>query len=342
MKADILKDTGATWSQNSSQGAIYLSSTYEFVTQQAYLLANNNVVQHLIFDVYGYNSGNSTKQSDHWIFANNTYQPIKTIPGFLPSGMTNTAAVDNYRSMGYRMLTIDEPGGDLAGPQNSKYTKNVNFNMFVQYNYRADKFTRHPQDGMSGTRSANAYSGSLYQLDANPFFFNDVRTSPVIYDKNMAPGKIIPAEVARKEFGLTSLAALQHCPIGLTSWHAPLAAGNSYAHPTVTTDSSAAGVTREDEDWKNGFITAGGNGITDLPDYYLNFAAIKAKTPNGKSLLLLDLSYELNHSLYDSWHVSQIGGATTAGTAWEPGQEWKPTAANSMNSRYVGTGKKHD
>lgn len=239
-----------------------------------------------------------------------------------------------FHSLGCRMLAVDEGGFASGG-----IIRNTNFNPFVQYNFRATRFSRNPYDGFSQTRSAWLGSGGIFQYETNPVIFSELSTNPLLSKQDVSSAeRFTTVDLPRREWGVYSIAQLQHAPLTVAAWQPALAVGNSFASPCVESDRSAVGLTQEYLDWAFALRDCSG-GLPSEAGYIANYPTVKAATGGSdEPLFIFDAAFELNNELFDRYCASGMR-ADSGVRGWNRGEVWAPDATNSTHSRYVSTGR---
>jgi hypothetical protein len=278
--------------------------------------------------------------SDLWVRGSgfSSYIPLRDLAATpLATSMTTNEVAGTY---GLKLLNVDQLPETPVGA----ICDNTNFNTFVQFNFRALKSTRFPTDAASTSRTNALKSFGLFHQEWAPTSFNQIAgqslNSPLFNNPSLSPtNKFCVSDVAWREWGLTSLAALQHCPLTTMPWLTAFAVGNSYASPSVDLGKSARGMGDQTTDWAAA-IRLDANGKTaansSAPLSSLQPYVIESGLLTG-SLLTYDASYEYNRSLYDTWMVSGVTDA--AATGWASGDTWALTSINSLDSRLMPNGK---
>lgn len=134
--------------------------------------------------------------------------------------------------------------------------------------------------------------------------------NPFAAPQDWASDKYVLIDLPHPAIGLTSLGQFQHAPVSAYSWQPTYAIGNSWADPRVP----ATGTSPR---WSGfgGWNNATFEGIASRSQQFRDliqrsdFAHTKNTRGTVPDQLLVDLSYELNHQLWDRFYLS---GATTA------------------------------
>jgi hypothetical protein len=125
---------------------------------------------------------------------------------------------------------------------------------------------------------------------------------------------------------LVSLGALQHVPLSPFTWHPTHAIGNSLPSPFVPLDNvTSNSLATENQQW-----TAK---VSKLTKTYNTDVTGFNRFPKDQEVLINDLSFELNHALWDRYFLSAIprSGAGWLGSRWNP-TEALPNSRLTINS----------
>ena len=115
----------------------------------------------------------------------------------------------------------------------------------------------------------------------------------------------IAFDIPRREVGIPSIGYLQHLKMSEFGWHPSYAVGNSLADPRVQATGTSP-VLRPQERSHGGWNqhTIGWASWGGGPDYWASWARGLLQYTCESNNLVYDLSYELNHSLWDDFFFS--------------------------------------
>ncbi len=232
---------------------------------------------------------------------------------------------------GIRLRWFDEHASNMLGSGALRNTAHFQDALFANWNPRAAYATRSPYENIAGTLPT---SGSL----GGPWFFGaytrDLYDSAVGWDDQTPVPRggryhgnpfgppqenggrpIILFDVPRDGSGVVSLGQLQHAKASEFVWHPSYAIGNSLADPRLASgplsglDRTAPRFASGTEARKGGFDSnaIGWSSDTqrsaDRESWATQGRAIYQDYPDSDSLVY-DLSFELNHTLWDGYFLS--------------------------------------
>lgn len=216
---------------------------------------------------------------------------------------------------GYRFMFLDDNTNTGTQP-----VRNANYNPFVNGNFRATRYTRHPLDDARVTRVNNTMGSNLFATDGAVAYNSPAiipasagEASPYVSYSQVLNGsakRFILLDVPRRSTGLLSLGQLQGVPFVQLPWAPGIPFGNALT-PVQTglvseSMSSRTGYTLTEE-------TTVWNKVNNTSEFNRNIRQQDSgSTVWGAANLsgqrtLIDWSYELNHALWDSWMTSGIG-----------------------------------
>lgn len=247
---------------------------------------------------------------------------------------------------GYRFMFLD----DQSNSGNQPF-RNANYNPFVNGNFRATRYTRHPFDEGRVTRvNNNVGTNQLATDDAVSYNSSSIipsspgEASPYVSYLSVLNGdakRYIVLDVPRRSTGLLSLGQLQGAPLVQVPWAPGIPFGNSFSPiqskdaPSLTARTGYS-LGEETAIWNRVNTTAGFNN-------YIRQQATGTFPWGAASLsgqrTLIDWSYELNHALWDSWMTSGIGMQNRGWTSAEWDFNGLNLASGAIpNSRLVSAG----
>ncbi len=272
-------------------------------------------------------------------------------------GMVNpvvTLPPDRRTRQGYRMRWFQEHNSNLqiGGNELSDYPEAWEEAFLANWNLRAAYSTRSPYENLignigdgiaSGPWFFGVYTRDLYDeevgwLDQIPVRGTENRNRGNPFGRPVAGAeKYVLFDVPRRELGVISLAQFQHAKISEYIWHPSYAIGNSLADPRFGVEglTRTAPLLKGEEREFNGFSAKkiGWSGNAERG------ADRKTWAEHGKGIFLdvpetanvvYDLSYEVNHTLWDDFFLSsgdgyQIRNAAQQGLAGElPNPRMRP------------------
>ena len=220
---------------------------------------------------------------------------------------------------GHRVQWLNETDfnqNTSAGPYNTPY---LGYNALSNHNLRAGMHIQSPVENCLRSSSAGGrYTHGILIDDIYGWDWRDVRYAPVsVAGKNrvspfglpgLFAGQTYPLlDLPRPDAPLLSLAALQHAPVSQLPWHPLNAVGNSLADPRVMRNRTINYFTSAH--WQQlGFHAREWNGILQS----------SRTTQLANVSYLHDLSYELNHALWDKYFFSTVPPAPTTYTPGQP------------------------
>jgi len=198
---------------------------------------------------------------------------------------------------------------------------------FANWNLRAAYAMRSPWENLGGTMASDfsgggpwffgIYTRDLYDESVGwagqaPLFFDGRYHGNPFGPPQEGRERYILFELPRAETGLVSLGQLQHAKVSEFVWHPSFPIGNSLADPRLGEDGLDGTVPRGEnraEDALGGFerrvIGWSDDGErSDGPDEWAAVGrAILHSVPHEDNVVY-DLSYELNHALWDRYYLS--------------------------------------
>ncbi|MFM2198552.1 MAG: hypothetical protein RLZZ505_1984 [Verrucomicrobiota bacterium] len=235
----------------------------------------------------------------------------------LPKHDSSVPMYPYYRmKWGHRFQWLNETDfnqGTAAGPYSTPY---LGYNSIANHNHRSALHIQSPVENcLRSSAAGGRYTHGILIDDIYGWEWRDVKYAPVpVGGKNrVSPfglpglfgGQTFPLlDLPRPDAPLVSLAALQHAPLSLLPWHPLNAAGNSLADPRVSRNRTINYFSRED--WnKIGF-------------HYKDWDRIRQSNRLAASAYLHDVSFELNHALWDKYFLSTVPPAPLSYTPGQP------------------------
>ena len=200
----------------------------------------------------------------------------------------------------------------------------ANWNLRAAYSIRSPRERFRPAEGYDSPNGAASGFGIYERFlpAANSGWNNDF---PIEKDGNYHsaplrrgdPAKpVILFDLPRKEAGVLSMGHLQHVKISDLVWHPSRVIGNSLADPRVKLTSTVP-----DQLPHAGFTAPhiGPSHGATAPDAWAAAArAILLDLPNDGEELVYDITYEVNHTLWDRYFISGTDATRVAEFATDP------------------------
>jgi hypothetical protein len=252
----------------------------------------------------------------------NVNNPV-AIPHYLTANYTITETPDTRSREGYRLRWFDEPVSNLlsaaatTGEAAFEEALLANWNPRASYSLRSpwENLAGDPGDGISsGPWFFGAYTKDLYDAEVGwaaqmpRFSSGKARGNPFGLPQE-GRDQMILFEVPRSEAGVVSLAQFQHAKLTDYVWHPSYAIANSLADPRLGLDGlsgTAPSLASEDQ----GGWNAPAIGWADDKDRAANadewarFGRFFIQDLPERDSVVYDLSYEVNHSLWDEFFLS--------------------------------------
>lgn len=251
--------------------------------------------------------------------ANNTV----AIPYYDSTEYTITAIPDNRSREGYRLRWINEPASNLLAASRTTGAAAFDEALLANWNPRAafsirspwENLAGDPGDGLaSGPWFFGAYTKDLYDNDVGwaaqmPRFSNGKARGNPFGPPQEGRDRMILFEVPRAETGVVSLAQFQHAKLSDHVWHPSYAIGNSLADPRLGVDGLAGTAPNLGSEPKGGWNASAIGWASDAdrsadPDEWAKFGRFILQNLPENDSVVYDLSYEVNHSLWDEFFLS--------------------------------------
>ena len=241
------------------------------------------------------------------------------------SAQTNpviTAVPDRRTRDGFRLRWFEETESNIIGSGSLAGQPHMEESPIGNWNMRASWAFRNPFENVTdvaphffGIYTRDLFDGEVDWNNMNPRpsgggFLTDPFDQPV---RSQAPRVLF--DVPRKGTEIASLGALQHVNFSEFIWHPTYALGNSLADPRIpplhTEPDRSDRINTDKGGWNQdsiGFSTDGrsdnDNGLTNNEDNWAWHARDFLQQAALDQTLVYDLSYEINHSLWDSFFLS--------------------------------------
>lgn len=233
--------------------------------------------------------------------------------------------VPNVRTRdGYRLRWFEEHisnkinSGELTG---EPYFESA---PFANWNPRASYAVRTPWDNVGGTVPPRGQSGGgpwffgVYTRDLFDQAVSWFDMMPVSRDGKLygnpfgqpieGTGKYVLFDIPRRETGVLSLGQLQHAKLSEFVWHPSYAVGQSLADPRVEPSGTAPVISQAKREF-GGWDAEAAGWSADAQrardrDEWARFGRALLQNYALEDHLVYDLSYEVNHSLWDEFFLS--------------------------------------
>lgn len=235
---------------------------------------------------------------------------------------TVTTVPDRRTRDGFRLRWFQETESNIIGSGSLAGTPHLEDSAVGNWNMRASWAFRNPFDNVTdvapnffGIYTRDLFDGEVDWASMNPrasggTFHGDPFDQPV---RAQAPRILF--DIPRTGTEIASLGAFQHVNFSEFIWHPTYALGNSLADPRIpplhTEPDRSLSINRDKGGWNQdsiGYSTDGrsgnDNGQTTDEDNWAWHARSFLQQAALDQTLVYDLSYELNHTLWDSYFLS--------------------------------------
>ncbi len=239
--------------------------------------------------------------------------------------------IPNVRTReGLRLRWFREHPSNLLGSGRLAGTSHFEEAVFANWNPRAAFIVRSPWDNIAGSMPVTGSGGGPWFFGAYTRDLFDQAVSwedqtPVPREGKFhgnplgppqeGPGPVVLFDVPRSETGVISLGQLQHAKLTDFIWHPSFVVGNSLADPRLGEGANAgldrtAAVSGSTAEARLGGFhenaigwSADSQRSTGRGEWAATARAILGQTPASDNLVY-DLSYEVNRTLWDAYHLS--------------------------------------
>ena len=245
------------------------------------------------------------------------------IPFYGGPDYTITALPDSRSREGYRMRWFDEPVSNLlaasrtTGEAAFEEALLANWNPRAAYSIRSpwENLAGDPGDGLaSGPWFYGAFTKDLYDNEVgwsaqSPRFSNGKARGNPFGPPQEGRDQMILFEVPRSETGVVSLAQFQHAKLTDHVWHPSYAIANSLADPRLGLDGLSGTAPNLGSEARGGWNPAAIGWASDADrsansDEWAKFGRFILQDLPENDSVVYDLSYEVNHSLWDEFFLS--------------------------------------
>ncbi|MCB1094839.1 MAG: hypothetical protein KDN22_04590 [Verrucomicrobiae bacterium] len=249
----------------------------------------------------------------------------------IPISERQTPAPHYKTRDGYRMRWFNETSANMRfwTPERHMETAPV-----ANYNMQGTISLRTPWENLALRKGAGFELFSLYTRDVwdNDAEWSNLSPIPLQGGKwggnpfgavqEWAHEKYILFDVPRTETGIQSLAQLQHAKLSEYMWHPSYAIGNSFADPRSPRDQTSPRYDNEFGGW---------NTKEYLNDDYHGYLFRSMMGEQTENILVYDLSYEVNYSIWDAYFLSTGTAKEKQAFAFDPHSYPLPNARMKMN-----------
>ncbi|NWK57128.1 hypothetical protein HW115_16015 [Verrucomicrobiaceae bacterium N1E253] len=336
MSSVSLRYGGIFWNGTKPTQSVYLFGANEGGTPTVNNLGTSAfpTLQQIHLDNY------SRENNGRWL---PTYYPYSTYD--LDELLSGGVSPDTLNAFGLRFRHIYESHSNRANGvllDEPWYSAPI-----IHNNIRAGRVHRWSRDNFFGQRyaggavdanysgpAAHLYSyGPLAQCRQWPEWndsevaphFNDGRYRSAVFTDSSFGGSshVYPLfDLPHKDVPLFSLASLQHVQLTPYLWHPSYAIGNSFAPPYNDLGVTAQSWNEERDEW--------GDKLRQLQPGVNDF--VHQLNSSNDNTQVYDLSYEVNHSIWDKFFLSSIP-RNKSHHGWGGGNEWSEDVP-IPNSRY--------
>lgn len=140
------------------------------------------------------------------------------------------------------------------------------------------------------------------------------------------PSVVTLYDVPRQSIGIASLGQFQHAPFSLQPWHPSYILGNSFS--TYQADKDATVLRDQENEFKVTDINRlqnfssrfmSGNGYKDGNAFQRGES--DSTTTHNNEILHFDISYELNHAIWDEYMISGVNSNSSGSLNWSAAEE---------------------
>lgn len=229
-----------------------------------------------------------------------------TLPG---SAVPDVRTRDGFRFRWWR----EHGSNEQASGQLSRHPRHLQSALIANWNPRASYFCRTPWENLSdeppyfyGAYTRDSFDEAVSWNSLAPRFSNGKMLGFPFGPPQEGPDSLVLFEVPRKQIGIPSLGYLRHLKVSEFGWHPSYVIGNSLADPRVLrTGTSPPLTSSRDRDYggwnQAAYGWAPGQGGQSYWAMLTRQILFEKPTTNN---MVYDLSYELNHTLWDNFFFS--------------------------------------
>ena len=247
------------------------------------------------------------------------------------------AAPDRRTRDGFRLRWFDEHASNRIGSGSLAGTSHFDCAPMANWNMRGSYYFRNPFDNVTdvapnyfGIYTRDLFDAAIDWNEMTPRFENGVfRGDPFEQPVKFLHPRIL-FDIPRRGAEVSSLGAFQHVNFSPLMWHPGYAFGNSLADPRVGLDRTeprrSERINRDKGGWNQdsiGYATDGrsdtndGNPTTNEDNWAYHARSFLDQIAIDQNLIY-DLSFELNHSLWDEFFLSSGSSADKSSFLSDP------------------------
>lgn len=270
-----------------------------------------DTMQTIVYANVSAQAGGGDELPVQWL--SSTEVPVHRLAG--ASAILPGSATPDVRTRdGFRLRWWNEhPSNVLASGQLSRHPRHLQSAAVANWNPRASYFCRTPWENLSneppyfyGIYTRDAFDEAVSWRDLTPRGGKGKMLGFPFGPPQEGPDALVLFEVPRQETGIPSLGYLRHLKISEFGWHPSYAIGNSLADPRVPRTGTSpplntAGGTPNGGWNDSAFGWASGQGDAGYWAMLTRQILFEKPTTNN---MVYDLSFELNHTLWDTYFLS--------------------------------------
>ncbi|MCW1922646.1 hypothetical protein OKA05_08775 [Luteolibacter arcticus] len=221
---------------------------------------------------------------------------------------------------GFRLRWFEEHPSNLSGSGSLQGTRHFDIAPLANWNPRASYSLRSPYENLTdvaphffGAYTRDLFDQSVSWDDLMPVPDSGIQRGNPFGRPIESPGPQVIFEIPRKGVEMVSLAQFRHAKLSPFIWHPSFAIGNSLADPRLEdrTDRSAPpprnSGEKEHNGWNEkliGYANDGRTGGSEGNGQWAFYARWAVGGLPDTEALVHDLSFEVNHSLWDDFFLS--------------------------------------
>jgi hypothetical protein len=251
---------------------------------------------------------------------------------------------DRRTREGFRLRWFEEHESNQIGSGSLAGTPHLQSAPIANWNMRASYSLRNPFDNVTdiaphffGIYTRDLFDGAVDWSSMQPRAGSSGSVGdPFDQAQRFNPPRVL-FDVPRRGAEVLSLAAFQHVNLSEMIWSPTYVVGNSLVDPRIgltrTEPRRSIGMNRDQGGWNQdtiGYATDGrsnnDNGLTTDEDNWAWHARTLIQDTPLEHTVFYDLSYEVNHSLWDQWFLSTGSAAEKRALLDDPGAPPLPNA----------------
>ncbi len=251
----------------------------------------------------------------------------------LPGG-----AVPDVRTRdGFRLRWWREHGSnELASGQLSRHPRHLQSAVMANWNPRASYFCRTPWENVSseppyfyGAYTRDSFDEAVSWNSLMPRTAGGKMLGYPFGPPQEGPDSLVLFEVPRREIGVQSIGYLRHLKVSEFGWHPSYVIGNSLADPRVLRTGTSPPLTSSQDRPYGGWNQSAYGWADGDPGYWAMLTRQILFEKPTTNHMVYDLSYELNHTLWDQFFLS-------TGTVAEKQKFFEDPRANPLPNGRMG------